>query len=112
MAVIQIQVQPTPSTSRFETSIVLEGERYRFAFYTNTFDDAWYFDLTDDAEQLLVAGIGLSSGVDLLFPYRYLPVPPGVLFINDQAQIRRDPRVDSFSEKAVELYYVTSDEAF
>ena len=112
MPVIEIQVQPSKSVSRFETSITLEGSRYKFAFYTNTFDDAWYFDLTDDSETLLVAGIGLSSGVDLLFLYRYLPVPPGALFINDAAQIRRDPRVDSFAEKQVALYYVTSDEAF
>jgi len=112
MAVIEIQVQPAESVSRFETSIVLEGERYTFAFYTNTFDDSWYFDLTDDTETLLLAGIGLAAGIDLLYPYRYKNVPPGALFVNDQAQIRRDPAVDSFNEEQVALYYVTSDEAF
>ena len=112
MAVTEIQVPPAESVSRFETSIVLEGERYTFAFYTNTFDDSWYFDRTDDTETLLLAGIGLAAGIDLLYPYRYKNVPPGALFVNDQAQIRRDPAVDSFNEEQVALYYVTSDEAF
>ena len=112
MSVIEIQVQPAATVSRFETSIVLEGVRYTFAFYTNTFDDSWYLDLTDDSDTLRLAGIALAGGIDILYPYRHLPVPPGALFINDQAQIRRDPAVDSFQEKQVALYYVTSDEAF
>ena len=112
MAVIEIQVQPAEGVSRFETSIVLEQVRYTFAFYTITERDGWAFDLTDDTQTLLLAGIGLTGGVDLLYPYRYLPVPPGALFVNDQALTRADPTIDGFASESVALYYVTSDEAF
>lgn len=108
--IIEIQVQPAPDVPRFETSILLEGRRWTFVFYTNTTDDSWCFDLIGDDELPRFYGQGVASGVDLFFPYRYRDVPPGILFVNDQADTGRDPRVDSFQEQQTVLYYVTSDD--
>lgn len=106
---IEITVQPAPTVSRFETSLVLESRRWTFVFYTNTQDDSWSMDLIGDDQLPRVRGLGLSTGVDMLHPYRALDVPPGALFINDIEGTGRDPTISSFADEEAALYYLTSD---
>jgi len=102
-------VQPSGTETRYEAAVVLERRRWRFAFFTNTTDDAWYFDLRADDGSPLVLGLGLSLGVDLLAPYRHLDVPPGFLFVVDQGLGGRDPDVAAFAEQRAALLYLDSE---
>jgi hypothetical protein len=98
----ELVVQPVEGLSRFVTTFVLDRRPYRFAFYTNTFDDSWYFDIVD-----VLHGVGLSSGVNLLYPYRYLgaAIPPGPLWIKDKGLKGRHPRIEDFERGLCALYY-------
>jgi hypothetical protein len=100
---IVISVQPEPGMSHYDCSLALDGRRYPFAFYTCTADDRWYFDIVG-----AVHGIGIASGVDLLYPYRYLGdvIPPGFLYVRDRGLRGRDPSIDSFEKKLCALYYL------
>ncbi len=104
MSVLEITVQPTAEVSHFATSVLLDGQRYKLAFYTNKVDQAWYLDINE-----VVFGVGLSVGVDLLYPYRYLgdAIPPGILWVVDKGGLSgRDPDLTAFVEKRASLYYL------
>lgn len=112
MALLEITVQPTENVTHFVTSVVLEERRYTFDFYTNTSDGAWYFDLANDDETAVIKGIGLANGIDLLYLYRHLDLPPGALFIFDKGLEGADPDLRAFVDDRAALYYLTSDLAF
>jgi len=119
MSIIDLPVQKGDPeegfSSQFSYTIILEGRRHGLRFYTNGIDGLWYFDLTDTNFDPVVVGLGLSVGVDLLFPYRHLSdlVPPGVLYCVDLSGVGSDPTTDSFLETGTHLVrYMTSDQAF
>ena len=62
MSLLVITVQPLGTESHFDTSVLLDGNRYTFAFYTNTADRAWYMDVQNDDGSSVVKGIALSNG--------------------------------------------------
>lgn len=100
---IRITVQPTVDVSHHVTSVELDGRRYLFRFYTNKTARAWFWDLGDHAR-----GLRLTTGVDLLYPYRYLGVeacPPGILWVADLEGLGRAPDLTSFAEKRHALLY-------
>lgn len=111
---LAITVQPNASVSHFRTTVLLpdaDGSRNRwtFDFYTNTADNSWYFDLENDGGSVSIKGVGLANGFNLLYPYRYLDLPPGALFIRDKGLDGADPDVDAFSEGRAALYYFVDD---
>ena len=112
MSIVQITSQFRKEDKHTSQTVTLEGVRFRIDTYTNTADGCWYMDLYDSDNAPLVIGIRLTTGLDLLFPYRYKAVPPGILFINDHVGQRQDPTLDAFDDQEVALYYQTSDEAF
>ncbi len=104
----EISVQLNESVHLTQT-LTLDGVRFQLETYTNKADDSWYMDLLDEDGVALVRGIALATGLDLLYPYRYLEkIPPGILFINDQTlPDLQDPTLDSFVDKEFALYYET-----
>lgn len=116
MSVLSIKVQQgTPTrgfSSQFTSTILLEGVRYAFSFYTNKLRPAWYFDIQDPTTgDVIVGSLGLTTGLDLLYPYKYNPlVPPGTLYVSDLAKTRADPVVESFAQNEAILYYLTTDD--
>jgi hypothetical protein len=106
--IIEIVVQAREDDTHTSQSLTLDGARFRIDFYTNKSDGCWYLDLFDSEDAPMVLGIGLVTGLDLLFPYRYLPVPSGVLFVNDHIGERQDPTLNSFFEDEMNLYYQTT----
>lgn len=99
MSLIAINPQPTGSESHWDTTVVLDGQRVRFAFYTNRVDGAWHLDIENDDGSAAVRGIGLVGGVDLLYRFRYLALPPGPLWLEG------DEDLDAFAEKRARLLY-------
>lgn len=102
---LKIAVQPRPEVTHFDTVLSLDRERWLFSFYTNSFDDSWYFDVREPDRTPVALGLSLSVGTDLLFPYRHLHVPPGALFLLDHQRSGRDPRVNDFAEELYDLVY-------
>jgi len=105
MAIIEITAQFREEDKHTSQTLTLDGVRFRLDTYTNKADGRWYLDLFDDAGAPIVLGIGLATGLDLLYPYRYLDVPAGILFVNDLAGPQEDPGLDAFKDKAAALYY-------
>jgi hypothetical protein len=109
--IIQITPQFRKEDKHTSQTFTFDGVRFTLDTYTNRADGSWYMDLSDSVGVPIVIGIALVTGLDLLYPYRYLPVPAGVLFINDLAGPRQDPGLDSFEDEEVALYYQNAESA-
>ncbi len=105
MAIVEITVQFRENENHESQVLTLDGVRFRFDTYTNKVDGCWYLDLFDEDDNALIQGIALVTGLDLLFPYRHLDVPAGILFVNDLAGPREDPTLDTFFDQGAALYY-------
>ena len=118
MSIIDMPVQTGDSeigfSSNFSYTIILEGVQLGLTFKTNKPDGSWFFDIGTVNFEPVVMGLGLSCGLDLLFPYRSkgARIPPGVLYCVDLSGNGSDPAVDSFENKTHILRYMTSDQAF
>lgn len=106
MSPLEIPVQPTGTETHYETSVVLDGGRYRFAFYTNAVDEGWYLDIENDDGTSKVRGVAMVLGIDLLFPYRHLDLPPGPLWVQDRGLAGADPDIEAFGDGRAALYYL------
>ena len=111
MATVEITVQPTGEETHHETSVVLDGARYFFAFYTNAADNGWNFDLENDDGTSVARGLALSVGANLLFPYRHLSFPPGRLWVLDKNLVGDDPSIDSFKNATHALLYTDAEDS-
>lgn len=107
-AIVQLAVQPNADVSHFSYSVTLESVRYAFAFYTNTVDGGWYFDIANEDVSSVARGIAVANGVNLLFPYRHLDLPPGNLFVFDKGLDGADPDLTAFLDGRAALYYLES----
>ena len=112
MAIQEVTVQVNDS-DHLSTRVELDGVEFRLDFYvtkspnltTGVVTQVWYLDLYDSADNPLVLGIGLATGIDILYPYRALEVPAGKLFVNPTGGVSVDPTVNTFSEDEAVLYY-------
>lgn len=104
---LSINPQPNGTESHLRTTLTLNKRRWTFDFYTNAINDAWHWDLTNDAGQRVLSGQALTLGKDLLYRYRYTDVPPGQLFCWDVADALggRDPKIADFRDGLARLYY-------
>lgn len=106
MSLIEIKVQPRGDEARTEGALLLDGQRYLFSFFTNTIDDSWNFDVSNEDGTAAVKGIALANGIDLLHMYRHLDMPPGPLWIQDKGLLGRDPGVEAFASGTASLLYL------
>lgn len=86
-------------------TVTLDDVTVRLDTYTVRPRDGWALDLYDSDGVPLVQGIALVTGLDLLFPYRHLDVPPGPLFVGYHEQPVADPAEPDFLERRASLYY-------
>lgn len=108
----EVTVQVNRS-DHLSTVVFLDNASYRLDFYTTKVPDlttgtvaqCWYLDLYDGANTPLVLGIGLVTGIDILFPYHARGVPPGKLFVSPQNTSFIDPTVDTFDDDEALLFY-------
>jgi len=112
MTIQRLTVQVNES-DHLSTRVFLDDEQFRLDFYvtkivntdTLVVTTAWYLDLYDSAGDPLVLGIGLTAGIDLLYPYRALKVPQGKLWVQPMSGIYADPTIDTFEEDEAVVYY-------
>lgn len=94
------------SLTHVSTTAQLGDFTYRLDYYTNKADNGWYMDISAQDGTPLVIGIGLVAGIDLLYPYRYLNVPPGKIFVSPQGPDGYvDPTLDAFINGYATIYY-------
>lgn len=65
----------------------------------------WYWDLYDNLGEPLVMGQGLTTGIDLLFPFRARAVPAGRLFVRSNGNRQLDADLTAFQENRATFYY-------
>lgn len=111
MAIINI-TPPFDSRDHVSMSITLDDQTYRMDFKQNKQTNTWFMDLFDSLGAPLVLGMGLSAGIDILYPYKARQVPPGKLFVSPQFGAFVDPDLDAFEEGEAIIYYITEAEAF
>ncbi len=82
MAFYEIPLSSQPQTM----TIALGGITYSLRFgFADTNDDGggWFMDIADAAGVMLVAGIALVTGANLLAPYDYLGIPGRLWVVAD-----------------------------
>jgi uncharacterized protein DUF6983 len=70
---------------------LLEGAWYGFRMAYNTRMQGWYLDVEGDDGTLLVAGLRVAVGTNLLRPFGDDRLPPGQLYAIDVEGQDRDP---------------------
>jgi hypothetical protein len=102
--VVEIPVSANPQTF----TIVLEGATYGINLYWLVPADCWVIDISDVAGNLLIGGVPLITGANLLTQYRQYVGPPGqLLVISDQLP---PDHVPNFTDLGItgHLYYIVS----
>lgn len=111
MPVSQHRVRYSAGQRRVPQRIELDGLAYRIACRYSAATARWSIDIANDAGVLLVAGLRLVLGVDLLAPYRSRGVPPGQLWCYDTARhtspneaTHLEPDLEAFDGRVLLLY--------
>jgi hypothetical protein len=95
-------------TPRWTQYVDLSGVRYQLYISWNTRMESWYLSVLDTNGNLILAGIRLVPGIDLIGKYRASApeLPPGVLLVMDKES---DPKTaeltrDNFGTRFVLSY--------
>jgi len=105
MTIIENKEIPLFSDPRWEAQTDLSGRRYTFRVSYNARQDFWMVSISDTNGELLIAGLRLVPGIDMLEKYRAsVPgLPPGELVLIDKegrpqtAEVTRDNLSTRFS---------------
>lgn len=88
----------------FEQPWTLEDVTYLCTLRFNLRIQTWFLDLADVTGALIVAGVPLLPGRNLLSQYRARGVPPGTLYVYDPTGAGDAPGQDDFSLGYLLLY--------
>lgn len=91
----------------YQFPVSLEGVSYTFEAYYNTRADAWRLNIRDALGSPLLTSIPLTIDRDLLGPYHYLAIPPGLLLVVDDSGNDLEAGLASFVTDH-SLYYLES----
>jgi hypothetical protein len=105
MTIIENREIPLFSDPRWQAQTDLSGRRYTFRVSHNTRQSAWTATISDANGELLVAGLRLVPGIDMLKKFRASSpgLPPGELVLIDKegrpetAEVTRDNLATRFS---------------
>lgn len=106
--ILEFTIQPREDDTHTVQNVNLDGARFTFDFYTNKSDGAWYMDVSDDTGGAQVRSIRLVAGIELLYRFRHLNVPPGALWVQSTLAIPADPGLDTWQLGEAKLYYQTT----
>jgi len=112
MSFQEVTVQENGS-GHLTSQATLDGVSFGLNFYltkvpdlqTGAVAEFWYMDELDSAAVPLVLGIGLVTGIDILFPYRARAMPKGKLFVNPEGTRFIDPTANTFKDDEAFLFY-------
>ena len=88
----------------FSLAVELDSEVYDMTFRINRRDNAWRMDISVDGG-VLIRGVRLVTGFDLLARYRYIArMPQGTLRLVDLDLNDADPSEETFGDRVVLVY--------
>lgn len=96
-----------PLTSDFpnyEIRIELDGVVFNMAFRYNTREGRWFMDIKDASDVMLVAGIKLILGVQLIERFQDIRLPFGSLFMINEDNSTEEPGRSNLGINALMLY--------
>lgn len=103
MAVYEITLSATPQSF----SVRLSGNDYRITLkYQDATMGGWFIDIADENGQVLVNGIPLVTGCDLLAPFKHLGFS-GELRVQTSDNPDAVPTWDNLGTKS-HLYWITT----
>ncbi len=111
MAVIIQEIQKVPvdsilSNKQFRTE--LDTVFYLLDFRFNSRATIWMMNISDQNNNIIVAGVPLLLGVDLLAQYQDSRLPPGPLFVINLKDDYVEADRDSLGEDVLLLYGKTT----
>ena len=106
MSVVQLPVHADYSHYEFKT--VLDGIKYGFVLRWNTRAGYWILDIKSSDETVLLSGIPLLIGVDLLAICQYADIPQGKLFLVNLESEYTECGRDDLGENVLLMYQEAS----
>jgi len=97
------EIPTTPNPQTF--SITLSGVQYRLTLKWNVTAQIWVLDIADIDNNLLVAGICVVTGTDLLEPFGYLNFN-GQIFASTDTDPASPPNFENLGTTG-HIYWVT-----
>jgi hypothetical protein len=96
-------VQEIPVTNDPQTfNVELDGNTYTFKMRWNITDGAWYTNITGVTNDVIINGLKLVTGPDLLLPYAVTEL--GSLYVTDTNGTELDPDFDNWGDDYLLVY--------
>ena len=95
-----------PETPRYSFNILLDDNLYEFGLRWNSTAEMWFLSIVGISNGVLIQGIGLACGQNLLKPFGCLDL--GGLYVLDMKG-KTDPTFESLGVRHL-LFYVPRDE--
>ena len=106
MAILQLPV--SSDRASYEFKITIENVKYTFAFRFNSRADRWIMDIKTGGGVMLVAGLPLLIGVDLLAQFKDAKeIPQGNLFLVNLFDQNESPGRDDLGNNVLLMYQET-----
>lgn len=107
-----LELPLSPGTPSYSEQVTLDGALYTLRIRWNTRMSAWFLEIYDTAEVLLVPPRRCVVGAPLLDAFRYRAgSPPGNAIVFDTTQRQVDPGLDDFGTRVLLLYREAVDSA-
>jgi hypothetical protein len=97
-----VQEIPVTNDPRSTFSVELDGNTYTIKLHWNITDAAWYMNLTGVTNDVVINGLKLVTGPDLLHPYSEIDL--GGLVVVDQSDAGLDSDFDNFGDNYILVY--------
>lgn len=104
MATFDLVMPPAPVPTSWVTRYVLEDRTYWFEFTINDRDGFWYLRVGGELRTTELTAIKLVLGTDILSPYKYRDVPPGMLDVVDVTGAFIEPSYEDFGSRVILRY--------
>lgn len=89
----------------YDFTTELDGKSYTFVMKWNEREEAWYMDLYDSTNTLVIASRKIVIGWPLTNRYQDETLPPGTLIAVDTSNANQDPGLEDLGER-VEIWYI------
>lgn len=104
------RIIPFKDYSAFVEKVVLDGIPYQLRFWWNTTGEYWTMQMLNLSGTVLLSGIKIVLGIELISSFAWMGLPPGELYAVDTTGELDQIGEDDLSDGAVFLRYIPEDE--